>query len=86
MNNFTNHLFAIGERLCIDNNLPFEILMPLIIETTDKIKSLSPKEVQTGPAKRKDTTIIQEHIAIIKEEEIKELYQKITDNIIKFHE
>jgi len=84
--NFSNHMYSVANDLLEKNNIDFKILLPLIKKTIANIEKKKPKEVQTGPAKRKDTTIIQEHIAIIKEEEIKELYQKITDNIIKFHE
>jgi len=84
--NFSNHMYSVANDLLEKNNIDFKILLPLIKKTIANIEKKKPKEVQTGPAKRKDTTIIQEHIAIIKEEEIKELYQKITDNIIKLHE
>jgi predicted short-subunit dehydrogenase-like oxidoreductase (DUF2520 family) len=33
VNNFTNHLYQIGQEICTDNRVPFEILTPLISET-----------------------------------------------------
>ena len=86
VNNFTNHLFAIGQRLCNENNLPFEILMPLIIETTEKIKTLSPKEAQTGPAKREDEITLDKHLDILKDPILKKIYLTLTDSIIKLNE
>ena len=84
--NFSNHMYSIADDLLAKKDIDFKILLPLIRKTIANLKSKKPKEVQTGPAKRKDTAIIQEHITTIKEKEIKELYQKITANIIKYHE
>ena len=84
--NFSNHMYSIADDLLAKNDIDFKILLPLIRKTITNLESNKPKEVQTGPAKRKDTAIIQEHIATIKEKEINELYQKITANIIKHHE
>jgi predicted short-subunit dehydrogenase-like oxidoreductase (DUF2520 family) len=84
--NFSNHMYSIADDLLAKKNIDFKILLPLIRKTNANLENYRPKEVQTGPAKRKDTAIIQEHIATIKENEIKELYHKISDNIIKYYE
>ena len=47
-----------------------------------KIEQNKPSEVQTGPAKRKDTEIIQKHIDNIKKKRVKEIYQLISDSIM----
>lgn len=52
VNNFTNHLYTIGEELCNAHKVPFSVLQPLIAETADKIKHLPPSLAQTGPAAR----------------------------------
>lgn len=82
VNNFVNHLYQVGEDICISNNIPFEILHPLIIETANKLSDLSPREAQTGPAKRND----QKTIAAHKEDlstDLKELYSLLTEAISK---
>ena len=84
--NFSNHMYSIADDLLAKKNIDFKILLPLIRKTNANLENYRPKEVQTGPAKRKDTAIIQEHIATIKENEIKELYHRISENIIKYHE
>ena len=84
--NFSNHMYSIADDLLAKKNIDFKILLPLIRKTNANLESYRPKEVQTGPAKRKNIAIIQEHIATIKENEIKELYHRISDNIIKYHE
>jgi predicted short-subunit dehydrogenase-like oxidoreductase (DUF2520 family) len=80
--NFTNHMYALAEKICVDNTVDFEILKPLILETSDKIKYLSPTEAQTGPAVRKDTQIIATHLNFIPNNDTKEIYKLLTKSII----
>jgi predicted short-subunit dehydrogenase-like oxidoreductase (DUF2520 family) len=79
--NFTNHLYQIGNEICAANNIPFQILQPLIEETAKKIKTLSPKEAQTGPAVRNDTKTIEKHIDFLTNENQKEIYKILTKSI-----
>lgn len=82
VNNFVNHLYAIGNDICETNNIPFEILQPLILETAEKMNTLAPIEAQTGPAKRSDYKTIEIHKSECSEE-IKEIYTVLTEAIIK---
>ena len=61
VNNFVNQLYSIGETICTDHKIPFEILHPLILETAQKVQQHSPKKVQTGPAIRGDEKTIETH-------------------------
>ncbi len=79
--NFTNHLYQIGKDICLKNTIPFEILQPLIIETAEKIKLLSPSEAQTGPALRNDQKTIEKHIDFLSNENQKEIYKIMTKSI-----
>ena len=80
--NFTNHMYAIAEDLCIKNNVNFNILKPLIKETAEKITLNHAKDVQTGPAKRNDEQIIQQHIEQLDDlKNYQEIYRLITQNI-----
>lgn len=81
--NFVNHMYQIANEICNDKNIPFEILMPLIQETAQKIKSLSPKDAQTGPAKRQDKKTILRHLETIEDPLQKEIYTLLTNSIIK---
>ena len=80
--NFVNHLYQIGNDICIENDLPFDILKPLIQETANKIFTLSPNQAQTGPAKRKDTQTINTHMSFLSDENQKEIYKMLTKSII----
>lgn len=79
--NFVNHLYQIGNEICEENNVPFEVLHPLIQETAHKISELSPKEAQTGPALRNDTITIEKHLDFLENPEFKNLYQLLTQSI-----
>jgi len=80
VNNFTNHLYKIGNDICKENKVPFEILQPLIKETASKIEHLSPKEAQTGPAIRNDKKTIQNHLNLLDQNQQK-IYKTLTKSI-----
>ena len=83
VNNFTNHMYTIADDICKQYDVPFEILTPLIEETSLKIKNLSPKEAQTGPAKRNDTETIQNHLNLLSRAQ-QDIYLKITQSILDY--
>lgn len=80
VNNFVNHMYTIAYDICKEHGVPFEILLPIIEETTQKIKSLSPREAQTGPAKRNDVKTIKDPLALLSEQQ-QEIYTKLTQSI-----
>ena len=82
MNNFTNHMTYISSELMKKNNLEWELLLPLLRETISKIETSSPFESQTCPARRDDSSVIESHLNLLEENE-KDIYQTITNNIIK---
>jgi predicted short-subunit dehydrogenase-like oxidoreductase (DUF2520 family) len=81
VNNFTNHLYHIGQEICEEHQVPFEILRPLIQETAEKIDTLNPVDAQTGPAKRNDSVTIDAHLAYLTSENQKNIYKLITQSI-----
>jgi len=81
VNNFSNHLFHLAEDFLKYEELDFNLLMPLINETTRKLNETSPKEAQTGPAKRFDLKTIETHLALLKNDTQKKLYQLFTESI-----
>lgn len=81
VNNFTNHLYQIGQEICEEHQVPFEVLKPLILETADKIKTLSPAEAQTGPAKRHDSITTNAHLEFIQNENQINIYKILTQSI-----
>ena len=82
-NNFSNHMYTIANEICEKYNIPFDILHPLIEETSNKIKNLTPEKAQTGPAKRNDAETIENHLNLLSEKQ-QEIYLKITQSIQEY--
>lgn len=83
-NNFANHCFALAEQLLEAQNLPFEMLHPLMEETLQKALAESPALMQTGPAVRGDTDTMQRHLALLAPyPALQTLYETLSNNIIK---
>ncbi len=82
-NNFTNHLYHISNTLLKREEMNLGILLPLIQETTNKLKANNPFDVQTGPAKRGDMKTIEEHLDLLNEfPEFREIYLVLTESLI----
>ena len=79
-NNFTNHMYKLANDICLEHDVPFEVLLPLIQETAEKVASLSPEKAQTGPAKRNDQDTIKNHLHLLTDSQ-KEIYQLLTESI-----
>lgn len=86
VNNFTNHLYALAELFCEKVRIDFKALFPLIDETTLRAKSISPFLTQTGPAIRDDIYTLNRHLqALASNPDLKYVYLKLTESIIKHH-
>ena len=86
-NNFVNHLYYIAGNICEQNNVPFDVLLPLIQETANKVIEMSPKDAQTGPAKRGDQVIIDRHLEALQDDSrLLQIYQILTDSIKRVYE
>ncbi|MBU0697077.1 MAG: DUF2520 domain-containing protein [Bacteroidetes bacterium] len=84
--NFTNAFYTIAQEITDSVNLDFDLLRPLIQETADKAMLNQPKDVQTGPAKRNDLQIMQKHLKLLENEpQLKDLYQSISQYIVKMY-
>lgn len=81
--NFTNAMYGIGCDMLEEDQINPEIIYPLLHHTLAKIERLSPWESQTGPARRNDKTIMQQHLSMIKNPQLQVLYQLISDYIIQ---
>ena len=82
MNNFSNHLVYISQQICKENEVPCKILQPLLAETFVKLQNTSAYDAQTGPARRNDFLTITNHLAMLDNNNYKEIYNIITKSII----
>ena len=68
--NFVNHLWALSADLLAEDGISFDILRPLIAETFRKTAEVSPRDGQTGPARRHDTKTIDAHLDMLADKPI----------------
>lgn len=84
VNNFSNALFQMAEDILNGENLSFDLLKPIILETAEKVQSYPPSETQTGPARRGDYDIIDKHLDFLTQyPEEHKIYQLLSDFIVK---
>ena len=87
VNNFVNHLYAIGADILHDKKLNFDLLKPLIRETSEKIVSLHPIDAQTGPAKRNDQDTIETQLKMLQDRpEFQKIYSFATESIFRLQQ
>ncbi|MBW6460208.1 MAG: DUF2520 domain-containing protein [Bacteroidales bacterium] len=84
--NLTNHLYTLAASVLEKENIPFDVLAPLIAETAAKAAQQHPTKCQTGPAARNDLKVIREHLALLKKDPaFHDIYQLISESIIHHH-
>ncbi|MDR1090980.1 MAG: DUF2520 domain-containing protein [Prevotella sp.] len=81
--NFANHMYTLSKQFLNKVNLSFDVSLPLIDETAAKVHVLGPEEAQTGPAVRYDENVINKHLDLIEDENIRQIYKLISENIYK---
>ncbi len=80
--NFSNSLFTIADKILKEVNLPFDLLLPLIRETVEKVSLLKPEAAQTGPAARNDINVIAHHLSLLEvNPRLQTLYRIMTEII-----
>ena len=81
--NFTNHMLTISRGIMSSHNLDYEWLKPLITETINKSLRIGPETAQTGPARRGDLEILDEHMEFLKDDEaLSEIYRVVSQHIV----
>ena len=79
--NFTNAMYGIAYDILTSRQIPFEVITPLLEQTLEKVKILSPAEARTGPAARGDRQTMEKHLAMLEDEELKAIYRLISEKI-----
>ncbi len=80
--NFSNHMFALAERLALEKHVDFKLLVPLMRETTAKASEMSPAKAQTGPAVRQNEKVMKKHMEMLKDNpRLQEMYRVISESI-----
>ena len=86
VSNFSNHLYALMEGYCTQQQLNFQLLHPIIAEVANRLVSGTAYDLQTGPARRGDDSTIQKHLHMLKEDpKLQKLYQIFTESITSMY-
>lgn len=82
--NFSSLMYVLSQEICQIHHIPFDFLKPLIEETAKKIQHIPPSTALTGPAKRGDFKVINQHLDLLSSNpEIKQIYQQLSRTIAK---
>lgn len=82
VNNFSNYMFQVGYDILERENLSFDLLRPLILETAQKVQENAPAAMQTGPAIRGDQATIDKHLQYLEQFPVyRQLYEMLTRDI-----
>ncbi|MDR1161118.1 MAG: DUF2520 domain-containing protein [Tannerellaceae bacterium] len=81
--NFTNHMYLLASKILEEQGASADLLLPLILETAQKLSDISPAEAQTGPAVRFDKEIIEKQMTMLPDLGVQTIYRLISQNIYK---
>jgi predicted short-subunit dehydrogenase-like oxidoreductase (DUF2520 family) len=82
--NFSNFLYSIAENLLKEQNLPMDLIIPLIEKTASNAREINIFDHQTGPAIREDYGVIENHLDLLAgSPEYREIYRLMTECIIQ---
>ncbi|MEG1556032.1 MAG: DUF2520 domain-containing protein [Bacteroidales bacterium] len=81
--NFTNALYTIAHDILQKQHINWEIILPLLQNTLNKTRNLTPVEAQTGPAVREDFGIMQKQLASLDSPALQIIYRMMSEYIIQ---
>lgn len=80
--NFVNHCYALSAELLERHHLPFDVMLPLIDETAQKVHEMHPLDAQTGPAVRYDENVIRMQANLLADmPEMQDIYKRLSLDI-----
>ena len=80
--NFANHCMALSADVLGRIGIPFDVMLPLVDQTVRKLHTMSPVDVQTGPAVRHDNNvIISQHHLLDNNPKMQNVYDLLTQSI-----
>ena len=80
--NFTNHCYAMADKILSQHNVLFSAMLPLIDEVAAKVHAMSPHDAQTGPARRHDANVMNAHIELLDDDkQLQNIYKIMSESI-----
>jgi predicted short-subunit dehydrogenase-like oxidoreductase (DUF2520 family) len=85
--NFSNYLYTVANDYLDEQQVDFNLLKPLMLETAEKAQHHAPDSVQTGPAVRGDQVVLNTHIAMLESQpELQQVYALLSQGIMRRHQ
>lgn len=82
--NFPNHMWTLAQEVLDEEQLPFDVLKPLIRTTVEKLEHLSPADSQTGPAVRADHKVMERQASMLSGNK-QAIYRLLSQSIMDHH-
>jgi len=83
--NYSNYMYSIASDILNEDNIPLDIMKPLLRETLEKAIALGPKNSQSGPALRNDTKTLEAHADMLKNTpNLQKLYTFVSSSINEY--
>lgn len=79
--NLTNHCYRLAERVLEAEHIDFNLFLPLIEETARKVRTMSPKDAQTGPMVRYDQNVMNMQMSMLSDARTREIYRLMAESI-----
>ncbi len=79
--NFSNAMYTAADELLHSGGLDMELLQPLLEQTLAKLRKMSPKEAQTGPARRGDLKVMRSQLEALADPKLREVYRVVSSYI-----
>lgn len=83
--NFGNHLMTLAADFLQRNGMELSFLQPLMKQTIEKAFAIGPREAQTGPARRHDTSAMDKHRELIDDPTLLSIYNQMNDSIMNMY-
>jgi predicted short-subunit dehydrogenase-like oxidoreductase (DUF2520 family) len=88
MANFVNHLANCSQTIIeplAEKGVRLEVFFPLLEEVVDKLRSMSPDQAQTGPARRGDKNTLRKHQKILTSRfpDLQKIYQVMSSSLLQ---
>lgn len=80
--NFANHCYALSAEVLEQHGIPFEVMLPLIDETAQKVATMAPRLAQTGPAVRYDENVMNAHLQLLQDnQKAQQVYRLMSESV-----
>lgn len=79
--NFSNAMCQVADQILQQHQLDRSLILPLLEQTVHKLQGMSPREAQTGPARRGDEEVMRHHLAALSDPRWREIYRLMSDFI-----